>query len=192
MKTYNNLPIYDLRLEADIDGVSCISLVEYPAIEQDFLAFSDNVKENFTVADNDKHILYGPAMLPDTPIYRRDKSGREYYVTFSKETIAKIAEKFYRDNRTFNISVDHEIPVTGCYVFMSYLIDRENGINPTQFSKCPDGTWITAIKVENEQVWDAVKNTDLLKGFSVEIMATPHRMSSDKSNWVNDLFKGKF
>ena len=199
---YNNLPIYELKLDKDNDGVYCISLVDYPAIEQDFLVFDAQEELKFTKVDEEKHIVYGPVMVPDMMIYRRDAQGREYYVKFSKETVAQLAEKFHRDNCIFNISVAHEIDVTGCFVFTSYLIDRENGIDPVQFKTVADGSWIVGVKVENEKVWDAIKNTDLLRGFSVEVIATPYKMEKTeptneeptqetiKTNWLADLLTG--
>lgn len=198
----SNLPIYELMLDQDNDGVYCISLVDRPAIEQDFLVFDAQEELQFTKVDEEKHIVYGPAMIPDMLIYRKDQRGREYYVKFSKETIAQIAEKFHRDNCLFNISLAHEVDVKDCFVFTSYIIDRENGIDPIQFKNVADGTWIVGVKVENDKVWDMIKNTDLLRGFSVEIIATPHKMSKTeptnqevpqegpKHNWLENILSG--
>lgn len=197
-----NLPIYELMLDQDNDGVYCISLVDKPAIEQDFLVFDAQEEIKFTKVDEEKHIVYGPAMIPDMAIYRRDESGREYYVKFSKETIAQIAQKFHKDNCIYNISVGHETDVNGCYVFTSYLIDRENGLDPVQFRNIADGSWIVGVKVDNDNVWNAIKNTDLLRGFSVEVIATPFKMEKTeptneepaqetlKTNWLADLLTG--
>ena len=197
-----SLPIYELMLDKDNDGVYCISLVDYPAIEENFLVFDAQEELQFTKVDEEKHVVYGPAMVPDMLIYRKDQQGREYYVKFSKETIAQIAEKFHRDNCLFNISLAHEVDVNDCFVFTSYIIDRENGIDPVQFKNVADGSWIVGVKVENDKVWDMIKNTDLLRGFSVEILATPHKLSKIeptneeptqetlKTNWLADLLTG--
>ena len=199
----SNLPIYELMLDQDNDGVYCISLVDKPAIEQDFLVFDAQEELQFTKVDEEKHIVYGPAMIPDMLIYRKDLQGREYYVKFSKETIAQIAQKFHKDNCIYNISVGHEIDVNDCYVFTSYLIDRENGIDPIQFKNVADGSWIVGVKVENDKVWDMIKNTDLLRGFSVEVIATPFKMEKTEptneephqemkeKNWLENLLSGK-
>ena len=200
---YNNLPIYELKLDKNTDGVYCISLVDFPAIEQDFLVFDAQEEIKFTKVDEEKHIVYGPAMIPDMAIYRRDESGREYYVKFSKETIAQIAQKFHKDNCIYNISVGHETDVNDCYVFTSYLIDRENGLDPVQFRNIADGSWIVGVKVDNDNVWNAIKNTDLLRGFSVEVIATPFKMEKTEptneephqemkeNNWLENLLSGK-
>ena len=194
-----NLPIYELMLDKDDDGVYCISLVDKPAIEQDFLVFDAQDELQFTKVDEEKHIVYGPAMIPDMLIYRKDQRGREYYVKFSKETIAQIAQKFHKDNCIYNISLGHEIDVNDCYVFTSYLIDRENGLDPVQFRNIADGSWIVGVKVDNDNVWNAIKNTDLLRGFSVEVIATPFKMekTNDKSSeeghkedWLKTILSG--
>ena len=190
-------------LDQDNDGVYCISLVDRPAIEQDFLVFDAQEELHFTKVDEEKHIVYGPAMIPDMLIYRKDLQGREYYVKFSKETIAQIAQKFHKDNCIYNISVGHEINVNDCYVFTSYLIDRENGLDPVQFRNIADGSWIVGVKVDNDNVWNAIKNTDLLRGFSVEVIATPFKMEKTEptneephqemkeKNWLENLLSGK-
>ena len=199
----SNLPIYELLLDKDDDGVYCISLVDRPAIEQDFLVFDAQEELQFTKVDEEKHIVYGPAMIPDMLIYRKDQRGREYYVKFSKETIAQIAQKFHKDNCIYNISVGHETDVNDCYVFTSYLIDRENGLDPVQFRNIADGSWIVGVKVDNDDVWNAIKNTDLLRGFSVEVIATPFKMEKTEptnkephqemkeNNWLENLLSGK-
>ena len=190
-------------LDQDNDGVYCISLVDKPAIEQDFLVFDAQEELHFTKVDEEKHIVYGPAMIPDMLIYRKDQRGREYYVKFSKETIAQIAQKFHKDNCIYNISVGHEIDVNDCFVFTSYLIDRENGLDPVQFRNIADGSWIVGVKVDNDNVWNAIKNTDLLRGFSVEVIATPFKMEKTEptneephqeikeKNWLENLLSGK-
>ena len=73
-------------------GVDAISLVSEPAIEENFLAFNNQEKSKFTfaVADLDRRILIGPALIPNKQIHRYDrKSGEEYFVWFSKSTVRK-------------------------------------------------------------------------------------------------------
>ena len=69
-------------------GIEAISLVESPAIEEDFIALkSQEVK--LAEVSNEKRILMGALLVPNKPIYR--KSGEEeYYIYFSKKTIEKV------------------------------------------------------------------------------------------------------
>lgn len=192
MKLFNNLPIYELTVNDDPEtGVFRISIVDDPAIQENFICFSDTTKEYFTAADPDKHILYGPCMIPDLPIFRRDEEGREFYVVFSKETIREIQTKFHRDRNNFSLSLDHETPVDTCWIFQSFIIDRDHGINPEQFSNVPDGSWIIAVKVDDTTLWDTIKNTDLLHGFSVELSAIKNQDFERQKpvSWLDYLWK---
>ena len=70
-------------------GVEAISLVEFPAIESNWVALKKAVK--LEALDNERRMLYGPALIPDKPILRVDKeTGEDYYIVFDKETIYPI------------------------------------------------------------------------------------------------------
>lgn len=163
----NQLPIYELFLN-DADGVQIMSIVECPAIQIDFLAFADEniIKQKFSF-DDDKHIITGPAMIPELPIFRRDEFGREFYVKFSVDTIRQLTEKFMSDRNTILVNINHDIPTNSCVIIESYFLDKSRGIIPTEFSDLPDGTWIVSMKVNNNEIWDAIKSGKL-NGFSVE------------------------
>ena len=50
------------------DTLTDISLVEYPAIESNWMCFSKDVK-HYTFSDNEKHIITGAVLIPDIKIY---------------------------------------------------------------------------------------------------------------------------
>ena len=54
------------------DGIYAISLVEFPAIEENFVALSQH-KVEFKTLDEDKRVVVGLALVPDKKIYRRKK-----------------------------------------------------------------------------------------------------------------------
>ena len=86
---YNKLPLYKMVLDDGEDlGVSKISLVEFPAVEEDFLLFENKEPKEykFKVQDEEKHIVSGIVMVADRPIYREDSYGKGYYVVFPKES----------------------------------------------------------------------------------------------------------
>ena len=176
---YNGLPIYQMNITDDMDGVSCISLVEFPAIEKNFMLFSDEEKKKLCFADEEKHIVSGPAMIPDLPIYRCDETGYEFFVTFTKETIEKSAQRFFKSGNQANISLQHEIPVDSVYVFESYIVDESKGLKP-DFVSVPDGTWMVSLKVEDPELWDEIKNTNLLNGFSIETTNTIQKLNKQE------------
>lgn len=51
--------------ESDIlGGVNAISLVDFPAIEENFIALK-NQRSKFVLAKADKQVLVGPALIPN-------------------------------------------------------------------------------------------------------------------------------
>lgn len=186
MATYNGLPLFILGLGDDTTGVEIISLVDRPAVERNFIKFSNQVEVKFKV-DEDKHIVTGPALIPGKKIYRRDEeTGYEYYVEFTKEGIQQIAEKFFADHNSTNVNLQHELDVNGCVYFESYFINSERGILPAEFSDLPEGTWIVSCKINNEGVWDMVKKGEL-RGFSIEGYLDVQKQEEKPLDTIQDL-----
>ena len=163
--TYKGLPLFNLDILSEDMGIEIISLVDKPAVEKEFIAFNEE-KVKFAVND-EKHIVTGVALIPDQKIFRRDESGKEFYVQVSAEAIERIAEKFFADHNSTNINLQHQFDVDGCVYFESYLVNKERGIYPTEFGELPNGTWIVSCKVNNPAVWKLVKE-GVLRGFSIE------------------------
>lgn len=186
MATYNGLPLFILGLGDDTTGVEIISLVDRPAVERNFIKFSNQVEVKFKV-DEDKHIVTGPALIPGKKIYRRDEeTGYEYYVEFTKEGIQQIAEKFFADHNSTNVNLQHELDVNGCVYFESYFINSERGILPAEFADLPEGTWIVSCKINNEGVWDMVKRGEL-RGFSIEGYLDVQKQEEKPLDTIQDL-----
>lgn len=165
------LPIYQLEISDDLnDGaeVDFVALVDRPAIERNFLKFKE-AKTNFAIQSEEKQIVSGALMLADTPIYRNDSNG-EYYVIFTKATIEKIAQKFFKKGYQSNVNLMHDgdKQVDGVTMFESFIVDSERGIQAMKgFEDAPEGSWFGSFKVENEEVWSKIKSGEF-KGFSVE------------------------
>ena len=186
MATYNGLPLFILGLGDDTTDVEIISLVDRPAVERNFIKFSNQVEVKFKV-DEDKHIVTGPALIPGKKIYRRDdETGYEYYVEFTKEGIQQIAEKFFADHNSTNVNLQHELDVNGCVYFESYFINSERGILPAEFADLPEGTWIVSCKINNEGVWDMVKKGEL-RGFSIEGYLDVQKQEEKPLDTIQDL-----
>jgi hypothetical protein len=122
---------------------------------------------SFAVQDEDQRIVSGPLMIADLPIYRKDEDG-EYYVMFTGEQIKKIVQRFFKKGYQAKVNIEHGKKAEGVYMFESYIIDRDRGVNPpTGFEDVADGSWFGSFKVENEKLWGEVK-AGTFKGFSVE------------------------
>lgn len=165
-----DLQVYKLTIsddESDDNEVNFVSIVDKPAIERDFQAFK--TAQRFEIQNDEQRIVTGPAMIPDTPIYRSDDNG-QYYVVFEADTIRKIAYRFFKKGYQANINLMHEqgSVVTDSVFFESWVVDRAKGKQPlAAFKDLPDGTWFLTAKINDPAVWDKVK-TGEYKGFSVE------------------------
>ena len=124
----------------------------------------------FAIQNEEQHIISGPLMLADTPIYRSNSKFGEHYVTFSPETIKDIAIKFSKKGYQKNVNLMHDsnMQVDGLVMFESFIVDKARGILPMAgYEDAKDGSWFGSFYVENEQVWNLIKEGKV-KGFSVE------------------------
>ena len=162
------MEIIELILDENEDNfVEAISVVEYPAIEEDFVALkSQNFK--FEKQDNDKKLLIGPILIPNKPIYR--KSGdKEYYIYFSRETTRKASQLYLKQGMQKNATLEHEMEINGLTLVESWIIDDKENDKSNMFGMdLPLGTWVGSIKVDNEKIWNDYVKTGKVKGFSIE------------------------
>lgn len=163
-----------------------ISLVEAPAIESDFVALAkeEEEKQQVFLESNEKHLIYGAALIPEKDIYRNNGEN-EFYINFSKESIEKMSQDFMKEYRQWEVKTDHEDIANEVCVVESWLVsdsykDKSNalGIN------VPEGTWMVAMKVNNIDTWERIKNGEL-KGFSVESMISLEEFSKQNDNNMN-------
>jgi hypothetical protein len=166
------LPIYELKIDEAIDGsaeVDFVALVDKPAVQRNFLKFAEDKKMRFQIDDEEQRIISGVLMLADTPIYRND-GVQEYYVVFSAETIAEIAQKFFRKGYQNNVNLMHDSgqQLEGITMFESWIKDSKRGVRAMKgFDDVPDGSWFGSYKVYDDATWEKIKSGEVL-GFSVE------------------------
>lgn len=153
------LPIFEIFLNKDEDAVK-LSLVEDGAIKENFIYFNDEkpVKLEF---DDDKHIVTGPAMIPNKLIYRNDSLG-ERYVFYSQKSIVEFADMFLNKFKN-KINIDHSNTMINARIIESYFARENNEFNVIQ------GSWMLALKILDNDVWQRIKDGSL-KAFSVEGM----------------------
>lgn len=152
--------------ENDISGVEAVSVVENPAIEEDFIALKKQSVELAEV-DAEKRILMGPALIPDKKILRRDENG-DYFIYFSKDTVRKASELFLSKGNQNNATLEHEVKLEGMSIVESWLIEDDEKDKSRKYGfKLPVGTWMVSMKVYNEDIWQKVKAGEVL-GFSIE------------------------
>lgn len=168
-----------------------ISMVDMPAIESDFVALEKQEEEKVQVflESNERHMVYGAALIPDKDIYRNNGE-QEFYISFTKESIEKMSQEFMKEYRQNEVTLDHEEMANDITITESWLVedpykDKANalGIN------VPQGTWMIGMKVNQIDVWERVKSGEL-KGFSVESMISLEEFSKNDNNMnieTNDM-----
>ena len=143
-----------------------VSLVEDPAIESNFIALSK--EKQIIQLENEKRLLVGAALIPNKPIYR-NINGKEFYISFDEATIEKLAQDFLANDYQHNITIEHQQGVDDITVVESWIKTSENDKSVGYGLNEPIGTWFISVKVNNEEIWNRVKNGDY-KGFSIEAM----------------------
>jgi hypothetical protein len=165
------MKLYELLIDENdqiLSGVNAISIVETPAIQSDFIALGDQKPVLLAEVNKDKQILMGAALIPDKPIYRRDGE-EEYYVYFSKETIAKTAEAFFRNNNQNNATLEHAEVLNNMTVFESWIVEDPEFDKSKKYGlEVPEGTWMVSMKVDDKDVWDNYVKDNKVFGFSIE------------------------
>ena len=143
-----------------------VSLVEDPAIESNFIALSK--EKQIIQLENEKRLLVGAALIPNKPIYR-NINGKEFYISFDEATIEKLAQDFLANDYQHNITIEHQEGVDDITVVESWIKTSENDKSVGYGLNEPIGTWFISVKVNNDEIWNRVKNGDY-KGFSIEAM----------------------
>jgi TusA-related sulfurtransferase len=153
--------------EEDAIGIEAISVVESPAIEEDFIALK-NQEFKLAEVDKEKRILMGAALIPNKPIYRRNEDN-EYYIYFSRDTVRKASELFFINGNQNKSTLEHQMPLTGLSVVESWIVeDKEKDKTRMYDMEMPLGTWMVSMKVLNDDIWNNYVKTGKVKGFSIE------------------------
>ena len=172
----NELELYELLVDADEDGVFAISAVSSPAIERGFV-YMNKQEINLQSVSDEKRLVAGPLLIPNKKILRVSEDGIPYSIFFSPQTIETIARKFMKNKFNGEVTIEHDKKVDGVYLTENWLIDETKKDKSNQYGfMLPKGTWFGIYKVENDKVWEKIKNGEL-KGFSVEALLE-HKVSN--------------
>lgn len=168
---------YAVTFDSDIYA---ISLVDEPAIEENFIYLSKDKQEQIFLEKEDKHLIVGAVLVPNKPIYRNNGK-EEFYIQFSKETIEHLAYEYLMNGRMYSVTTDHKDIADDICLVESWIKTSENDKSNDYGMNLPIGTWIAAMKVENEEVWQRVKQGEL-KGFSIESFVNLDEINLKKQN----------
>ena len=190
MAQLNGLNVYEIKFNEDLDvqsGIDFISLVDYPAIESNFIALSKQ-KVHFST-NKEKQLLYGAILIPDKPIYRNDPNGIDkYYVVFKADTIEKLVRKFQATQKTININYQHlDNSQVESAVIQEIWLSGDNDKSKDLGFDHPKGTAFIGTYIGNAEFWKTEIKSETVKGFSIEgfldlemSKLKKHSMSSQK------------
>lgn len=154
--------------EEQENGIDAISIVEHPAIEENFIALNKNKEYKFQEVDKEKRILMGALLVPNKAIYRKDEK-EDYYIYFTKKTIRKASELFLQKGNQHNSTFEHLYKIDGLTLVESWIVeDKDKDKSALYDLDVPVGTWMGSVKVENDEVWQDYVKTGVVKGFSIE------------------------
>jgi hypothetical protein len=151
----------------DLSGVDAISVVQNPAIESNFVALkSEEIK--LAQVNAEKRILMGPVLIPEKPIFRRNGED-EYYIYFSKDTVNKASQLFFKNGNQNNWTLEHGKEIQGLTVVESWIVeDTQKDKSAIYNLSVPVGSWMASVKVEDDNIWNDFVKTGKVKGFSLE------------------------
>lgn len=169
-----SLPRIEMTLDDEDEdtGVEKISLVDAPATRRQWLALREQQRQRVTfVNTGDEQVLYGPIIVPNEDIYRKDPvTGQEYNAFFSADTVRKMRDRFMMNNRNLAINLMHEQDTIGNGVVESWIIKdpAKDKAAALGMSDLPAGTWMAGVKITNHDFWNQQIKTGNYRGFSLE------------------------
>lgn len=190
------MKIFKVRIDEDEQlGMDAISLVKMPAVEVDFLAFSKEYNMELTQLNEEKREITGVVCLADTPILRKNDQYGIHCILFDRETIKQMMLRYFRNGFNNRVNIEHKGDmIEGLTMIESYIKDSGRNVAPVEFKDVTDGSWIATFKVENDEVWSAIKEDHKLRGFSLQGLfqyGEEVKMSSedDYDSWLEDIIK---
>ena len=171
------LPVYEIFLvEDEIDRLS-LSLVNNPAIEENFIFFNKN--EEILTFVEDQMIVKGPAIIPNLKIYR-NTDGESYYAFLSKETTRRFAELLLNNKHSKKINLMHKDVFVDASIVESYFAKADNEFG------VPEDSWIVSLKIKDAEVWSKIKD-GTLQGFSIQAMFEKFLAFKNQKNYMTKI-----
>lgn len=166
-----NIPVYKALLGDEV-GIFAVALVDNPAMEKKWLAFSKEESKPmyFKVLDEEQHKVLSVLIRCDFPILRKDDNGDYFYVTFPKETIYAAAENFMKNGFQNVIKLTHQgdnFIYDGFNLVQFYIKDSTKGVNPEGFEDIADGSLMAEYYVTDDDIWERIKSGEF-NGLSME------------------------
>lgn len=160
------LPVYEIIIDTQHQGIDCVSFVEKPAIEQDFEVRLSEEKIKLSYNEGKREVS-GCMLRVNKPIYRCSEEGYEYYIIITKEEAYKARTVFMKKQLNSAVSVEHNgLLLDGVYLTEIFSLTSEM-LALDKYKNNQEGDIFATYKVENDLVWNDVLEGKY-KGFSIE------------------------
>ncbi len=187
IKTYEAI----FNEDGEEQGVFGISLVKNPAMQGLFVMLSEQEQEaikarkvEFKVYNEKEHVLIGLVLEPEKGIYRNEK-GHEFYVKFKAPTIKSVAYNFFKQDYHKNSTIEHDKDnvIKGVTFVESWIVvDSMKDKGAHYGMNNPVGSWLVAMKVDSQEIWDNYIETGDVKGFSIDALIKLKEIKTIKNN----------
>ncbi len=170
-------------------GVFGASLVLEPATDEEFIAFSKNEVIDWKLSSEEERIVVGPLLIPEQRIYRKavGKDKEEGNTFVKAETIKRLQQNFFKNDYHHNSTIEHDgNMIEDVFFFESWLVlnSKNDKSNELGFN-VPQGTWMVAMKINNDDIWNNYVKTGEVKGLSIDAMLSPKKIINNKLNNMN-------
>jgi hypothetical protein len=166
--------IYELTFDDEKNIISRVSPVDIPAVGTGTVFFNNEIENNIVFESDEKQVFYSIAMRPNTLIFRKNVSPifgvtEPAQVFYSNETVEKIQQSYFKNNRNSETNLNHEEEnTTGIYPFESWIVQNKELDKTKHLGLDVNvGDWVMGYKVESPEIWQKVKNKEI-GGLSIE------------------------
>lgn len=188
----NELPLFNITLDDFVEGMYKISLVDKPAIEENFLYFSEQEAPKLEFANSEKKEVVGPIMIPNKPILRHSPEKGYYNVQFTEEIIQEIMYKYSKDGLWNSFGIHHSYDTHDVTMLEVWMKESDNDKSKDYGYELPNGTVFVKTKIESDELFNAIKDGEV-NGFSIEIEAnielTKHEEEMNEFSFGMELGK---
>lgn len=164
------LPLFNIALDDFVAGMYKVSLVDKPAIEENFLYFSSQEEKTIKFADELKREVVGPIMIPNKPILRFSPDKGYYYVQFTPEVIDEIMYRYSKEGLFNSFGIHHAYDTSDVTMLEVWKKESDNDKSKDYGYDLPNGTVFVKTKIESDELFNAITEGEI-NGFSIEIEA---------------------
>lgn len=183
-----DLPLFNISIDDFVEGMYKISLVDKPAIEENFLYFSEDKAPVLEFANEEKKEVVGPIMIPNKPILRYSPEKGYYNVQFTEEVIQEIMYKYSKDGLFNSFGIDHAYDTNDVTMLEVWMKESDNDKSVDYGYSLPNGTVFVKAKIESDELFNAIKRREI-NGFSIEIEANIEQINVEESMNVLEFAK---